>query len=52
MVPILLGAFVFRSWQGSGDSLLAALDALRDLCTTGGRNLPSRTTTAFLKPTW
>jgi hypothetical protein len=51
MVPILLGAFVFRSWQG-GDSLLAALDALRDLCTTGGRNLPSRTTTAFLKPTW
>jgi hypothetical protein len=35
MVPILLGAFVFRSWQ-AGDSLLAALDALRDLCTTGG----------------
>jgi Tn3 transposase DDE domain len=33
-------------------SLLAALDALRDLCTTGGRNLPSRTPTAFLKPTW
>jgi hypothetical protein len=26
MVPILLGAFVFRSWQ-FGDSLLAALDA-------------------------
>jgi hypothetical protein len=38
MVPILLGAFVFRSWQG-GDSLLAALDALRDLCTTGGEIL-------------
>jgi hypothetical protein len=46
--PLLLGAFVFRSWQ-AGDS---ALDALRDLCTTGGRNLPSSTTTAFLKPTW
>jgi hypothetical protein len=34
MVPILLGAFVFRSWQGGG-FLLAALNALRDLCTTG-----------------
>jgi len=28
MVPILLGAFVFRSWQG-GDSLLAALGGIR-----------------------
>jgi hypothetical protein len=51
MVPILLGAFVFRSWQGV-DSLLDALDALRDLCTTEGRNLPSRAPRAFLKPTW
>ena len=51
MVPILLGAFVFRSWQ-FGDSLLAALDALRDLCTTGQRNLPPRMPTAFLRPAW
>jgi hypothetical protein len=51
MVPILLGAFVFRSWQ-FGDSLLAALDALRDLCTTGQRNLLPRMPTAFLRPAW
>jgi TnpA family transposase len=51
MVPVLLGAFVFRSWK-FGDPLLAALDALRDLCTTGGRNLPPRAPAAFLKPAW
>lgn len=51
MLPILLGAFVFRSWQ-FGDSLLAALHALRDLCTTGQRNLPPRMPTAFLRPAW
>ena len=51
MVPILLGAFVFRSWQ-FGDSLLAALDALRDLRTTGQKNLPPRMPTAFLRPAW
>jgi TnpA family transposase len=42
---------VFRSWQ-FGDPLLAALDALRDLSATGARNLPSRATTAFLRPAW
>ncbi len=51
IVPILLGAFVFRSWQ-FGDSFLAALDALRGLCTTGGRNLPPRAPTAFLRLAW
>jgi TnpA family transposase len=51
IVPILLGAFVFRSWQ-FGDALLDALNALHDLCTTGGRNLPPRAPTAFLKPAW
>jgi hypothetical protein len=34
-VPILLGTFVFLSCQGSGDSLLAALDALRDRLRSG-----------------
>jgi hypothetical protein len=51
MVPILLGAFVFRSWQ-FGVSLLAALDALHDLYTAAGKNLPARAPTAFLKPAW
>src|SRR5271169_1581339 len=51
MVQILLVAFVFRSWK-FGDSLLAALDALRDLCTAGRRNLPPRAPTAFLTPAW
>jgi len=32
--------------------LLAALDVLRDLYTTWGRNQPLRAPTAFLKPTW
>ena len=51
MVPVLLGAFVFRSWK-SDDSLLAALDVLRDVHATGRRNLPPRPPTAFLKPAW
>jgi hypothetical protein len=48
MVPILLGALVFRSWQ-FGDSLLAALEALRDLCTTGQKNLPPAHADGFSK---
>jgi TnpA family transposase len=51
IVPVLLGAFVFRSWK-SGDSLLAALDVLRDVHAKGQRNLPPRAPTAFLKPAW
>jgi TnpA family transposase len=51
MVPILLDAFVFRSWK-SGDSLLAALEVLRGLYTTSARVLPPRPPTAFLKSTW
>ena len=51
MVPVLLGAFVFRAWK-SGNSLLAALDVLRDVHAKGQRNLPPRAPTAFLKPAW
>ena len=51
MVPVLLGAFVFRSWK-SGDSLLTALDVLRDVHAKDQRKLPPRATTAFLKPAW
>jgi TnpA family transposase len=51
MVPVLLGAFVFRSWK-SGDSLLAAFDVLREVHTKDQRKLPPRAPTAFLKPAW
>ena len=51
IAPVLLGAFVFRSWK-SGDSLLAALDVLRDVHAKDQRKLPPRATTAFLKPAW
>ncbi len=51
VVPVVLGAFVFRSWK-SGDSLLAALDVLRGVYATGARSLPPRPPTAFLKSTW
>ena len=51
MVPVLLGAFVFRSWK-SGDPLLAAVDVLRDVHAKEQRNLPPRAPTAFLKPAW
>ena len=50
MVPILLGAFVFRSWKFE-DPLLAALDVLRGLYATGQKNLPTRLTT-FLTAAW
>jgi hypothetical protein len=51
MVLILLDTFVFRSWK-FGDPLLTALDVLRDLSTTGGKNLLPRAPTAFLRPAW
>jgi TnpA family transposase len=50
-IPVLLDAFVFRSWK-SGDPLLAALDVLRGLYATRARSLPSRPPTVFLKSTW
>ena len=51
MVPILLGAFVFRSWK-IDDSLLAAFDVLRAVHAAGQKNLPSQAPTAFLKSAW
>lgn len=51
MSPVLLDAFVFRSWK-SDDSLLAALDALRALHASGHGNLPARPPMAFMKPAW
>ena len=51
LAPILLGAFVFRAWKRD-DSLLVALDALRELYATGQKNLLPRAPTAFLKSAW
>jgi TnpA family transposase len=51
IASVLLDAFVFRAWK-LDDSLLVALDALRELYATGQKNLPRRAPTAFLKPAW
>jgi len=51
MSPVVLDAFIFRSWK-SDDSLLAALDVVRSLHATGAKNLPPHSPTAFLKPAW
>jgi len=51
LAPVLLGAFVFRAWKRD-DSLLVALDALRELYTTGQKALRPRAPTAFLKSAW
>jgi TnpA family transposase len=51
MSPVVLDAFTFRSWK-SDDSLLAALDVVRNLHATGAKRLPPRAPTAFLKPAW
>jgi TnpA family transposase len=48
---VLLGAFKFRSWK-SNDSLLDALDVLREIQANGPRKFPSNPPTAFLSPTW
>jgi TnpA family transposase len=51
MSPVILGAFVFRSWKGN-DPLLAALDVVRELHASGAKKLPSRAPTGFLRPAW
>ncbi|KAF0132316.1 MAG: tnpA, partial [Methylocystaceae bacterium] len=51
MIPVLLNAFVFRSWKPN-DSLLDALDLLRGLYAARPRQLPQRPPTAFLKSSW
>ena len=40
MSPVILGAFVFRSWK-ENDPLLAALDVVRDLHASGAKKLPA-----------
>jgi TnpA family transposase len=51
IAPVVLDAFTFRSWK-SDDSLLAALDVVRDIHATGAKKLPPSAPTAFLKPSW
>jgi hypothetical protein len=51
IVPVLLDAFVFRSWK-TADPLLAALNLLRGVYATGARKLPERVPTAFLTSVW
>src|SRR5277367_3440824 len=51
MSPIVLGAFVFRSWKDN-DPLLAALDVVRDLHENGAKKLPPHPPTSFLRPVW
>ena len=51
MIPVLLNAFIFRSWKPN-NSLLDALDLVRTLYAARPRQLPRRPPTAFLKSTW
>jgi len=51
MTPLVLGAFTFRACKES-DSLLAALDVLRELHASGAKKLPPHPPTAFLKSAW
>ncbi len=51
MTPLILGAFTFRACKES-DSLLAALDVLRQLHANGAKKLPPHPPTALLKPAW
>jgi hypothetical protein len=48
---IILGAFTFRSWK-STDSLLTALEVLRQLYASAERKLPRGVPIAFLPPAW
>ena len=51
MTPLILGAFTFRACKES-DSLLAALEVLRELHASGVKKIPTHPPTAFLKPAW
>ena len=51
MSPVILGAFVFRSWK-EHDPLLMALDVVRELHAGGAKKLPARAPTGFLRPVW
>ena len=51
MSPVILGAFVFRSWR-EHDPLLAALDVVRELHAKGAKKLPARAPMSFLRTAW
>ena len=51
LAPVVLGAFVFRSWKAA-DPGLAALDVLRGVYASGQRKFPAQVPMAFLKPGW
>ena len=51
MSPVILDAFVFRSWK-EHDPLLAALDVVRDLHASGAKKLPAHPPMSFLRPAW
>jgi hypothetical protein len=51
MSPVILGAFSFRSWKDN-DSLLSALDVVRELHASGAKKLPPHPPMSFLKPVW
>ena len=51
MSPVILDAFVFRSWKEQ-DPLLTALDVVRELHASGAKKLPARSPTSFLRSTW
>ena len=51
MSPVILGAFSFRSWKDN-DSLLSALDVVRELHASGAKKLPAHPPMSFLRPVW
>lgn len=51
LAPVVLEAFVFRSWK-AGDPLLAALEVLRQAYASGRKKLRGRVPTTFLTPAW
>jgi TnpA family transposase len=51
MSPVVLGAFVFRSWKDNYP-LLAALDVVRKLHANGAKKLPAHPPMTFLRPVW
>ena len=51
MSPAILRAFAFRSWKDK-DSLLSALDVVRELHASGAKKLPAHPPMSFLRPVW
>ncbi len=51
MAQLVLTTFTFHSWK-TDDPLLAAIDTLREIYTTGRRDLPTLIPTNFFSPQW